>query len=114
MSTAPSNYSFGTQSVTVPTGVTLVSLLTNNDTNTHDISSAGIAMKGTNAEDFGLQTSPALAGNCVGMASLAPGGSCNLYVVFTTSRTGTEEAKIVTTDDANNSPQTVYLTGAGQ
>jgi hypothetical protein len=89
-------------------------VLTNNDTNTHNINNAGIAMKGTNAADFVLQTSPTLAGNCAGLASLAPGGSCNLYVVFTPSTTGTEEAKIAITDDANNSPQTVYLSGTGQ
>jgi hypothetical protein len=114
MSTAPSSYNFAPQSLSVPTAVTMVSTLTNNDTVTHNISSTGIAMKGTNAGDFALQTSSALAGNCAGMGSLAPGGSCNLYVVFTPTITGTEEAKIVVTDDANNSPQTVYLSGTGQ
>jgi hypothetical protein len=52
--------------------------------------------------------------NCYGMTSLAAGATCNLYVMFTPTTTGAESARIVVNDDANNSPQTVYLSGTGQ
>lgn len=42
--------------------------------------------------------------------------SCTITVTFTPSYGGgtSESAKIVINDNANNSPQTVYLTGTGQ
>jgi len=43
----------------------------------------------------------------------APGGSCTITVTFTPSYSNFESAKIVITDTANNSPQTVYLSGTG-
>jgi hypothetical protein len=47
---------------------------------------------------------------------LAGGGNCTLYVTFTPlALSGTKEtAKIVVNDNANNSPQTVFLKGLGQ
>jgi hypothetical protein len=35
-------------------------------------------------------------------------------VIFTPGDKGTRTAKVVITDGAGNSPQTVYLTGTGQ
>jgi len=43
----------------------------------------------------------------------APGTSCTITVTFTPSYSNFESAKIVFTDTANNSPQTVYLPGTG-
>jgi len=105
MSTAPSSYNFGTLPLTTSSGPTAVAVLSNNDTVSHNIS--GITLSG--ASDFTLVTG---TNSCM-TGSLAAGGSCTLYVNFTANYTGTESAKIAVTDNANNSPQTVYLTGTG-
>jgi hypothetical protein len=63
---------------------------------------------GTDAGDF-TQTN-----NCpVSPNTLAGGASCTITVIFTPGDVGTRTAKIVVNDDANNSPQTVYLSGTG-
>jgi hypothetical protein len=50
------------------------------------------------------------------VTSLAGGGNCTLYVTFTPSASvdTKETAKIVVNDNANNSPQTVFLKGLVQ
>jgi hypothetical protein len=50
------------------------------------------------------------------MTALAAGASCTFTVTFTPSASGgiKETAKIVVNDNANNSPQTVFLKGLGQ
>jgi hypothetical protein len=110
MSTAPSNYAFAVpQTKGTASASTLVSVLTNNDGLSHAINA--FSMLGANGGDFALQSG---VNSCLGMTSLAAGASCNLYVVFTPSTTGAESARIVINDDANNNPQTVYLSGTGQ
>jgi hypothetical protein len=112
MSAAPSNLTFAVQ-MHGTSSAPMVSTLTNNDGVTHNLSS--IAMQGTNAGYFALQPSgPSTPNSCVGLTSLAAGTSCNLYVIFAPSTAGPASARIVVNDDANNSPQTVYLTGTGQ
>jgi hypothetical protein len=116
MSTAPSDYFFVPETDTVPTASTLVAVLTNNDGVTHNIS--GLSVSGTNFGDFALQsgTQPAdtaMVPNCFGLTALAAGASCNLHIIFKPTIVGAETAKIVINDDANNSPQTVYLSGTG-
>ncbi|HEX5234993.1 MAG TPA: Ig-like domain repeat protein [Silvibacterium sp.] len=111
MSVAPSNYAFSApQTPGTPSGVTIVSVLTNNDGVTHLIK--GFSVLGAYAADFALQSGG--TNNCMGVTSLAAGASCNLNVIFTPSSTGAESARIVVNDDANNTPQTVYLTGSGE
>jgi hypothetical protein len=112
MSVSPSSLDFGSQSQGTTTAVPLTAVLTNNDSNSHNFPVMGTKIMGTNASDFTLVTTG--ANNCVGMTSLAAGANCTLYVTFTPSDVGTRTAKIVINDDANNSPQTVYLTGSGQ
>ena len=85
----------------------MTTVLTNNDSAPHTISS--LSVTGTEASDF-TQTN-----NCpISPATLASGYSCTITVTFTPSDVGTRTAKIVVNDDANNSPQTVYLSGTGQ
>ena len=93
-----------------------MAVLTNNDSMTHNFTVSGITILGTNAADYTLlpNGAPNTPNNCMGMSSLASGASCTLYVTFTPSDVGTRTAKIVINDDANNSPQTVYLTSTGQ
>jgi len=68
------------------------------------LSSIGIGVSGTNAGDF-------TAGAC--SASLNPGSSCVISVTFHPSAKGTRTASLVITDNAQNSPQKVTLSGSG-
>jgi len=102
---SPSSLDFGTQNQGSMSGP-LTAVLTNNDTGSYTISS--ISITGTNAADFS-QT------NTCGTlpATLASGASCTITATFTPGDVGTRTAKIVVADTAKNSPQTVYLAGAG-
>lgn len=112
MSVSPSSLDFGSQSQGTTTTIPLTAVLTNNDSYSHNFPVMGIKIMGTNASDFTLVSTG--ANNCLSMSSLASGANCTLYATFTPSDVGTRTAKIVINDDANNSPQTVYLTGTGQ
>jgi hypothetical protein len=106
MSVSPSSLIFVAQSQG-STSAPMMTVLTNNDSAAHTISS--ISPAGTNAANF-TQTN-----NCpISPNTLAGGTSCTITVTFTPSDVGTRTAKIVLNDDANNSPQTVYLSGTGQ
>ena len=108
MSVSPSSLDFGSQTQGT-TSTQMTAVLTNNDSAGHNIT--GISLSGTNAGDF-VQTN-----NCLQSPptspTLASGGNCTFTVTFTPGDIGTRTAKIVITSDANNSPQSVYLTGAG-
>jgi len=115
MSVSPSSLDFGTQNQGTTTATPLTAVLTNNDSNQHNFTGSGIQMMGTNAADFTLvPNGPGTLNNCLATSSLASGASCTLYATFTPGDVGTRTAKIVLNDDANNSPQTVYLSGTGQ
>ena len=103
MSVSPSSLAFSQQSQGT-TSVALTAVLTNNDSISHAIYS--ITTTGTNASDF------AATNTCP--ASLAAGTGCTITVTFTPSDVGTRTAKVVISDDAKNSPLTVYLSGTGQ
>jgi hypothetical protein len=77
--------------------------LTNNLNSALTISNIGFT--GTNSGDFS-QT------NTCG-SSVSAGGNCTISVSFTPSASGTRTAALSITDDAENSPQTVNLTGTG-
>jgi len=116
MSTAPSSYDFGSVMHGNTATATPSFVLTNNDSVPYTISS--IQMTGTYAGDFALAPNgaPNTPNNCLSVTSLAGGGNCTLYVTFTPlALSGTKEtAKIVVNDNANNSPQTVFLKGLVQ
>jgi len=115
MSVSPSSLDFGTQSQGTTTAIPMTAVLTNNDSNTHNFTGSGIQISGTNAADFTLvPNGPGTPNNCLPMSNLASGASCTLYATFTPADVGTRTAKIALNDDANNSPQTVYLSGTGQ
>jgi hypothetical protein len=76
--------------------------LTNSGTGTLSIGS--IAVSG----DFALVTSSKPCG-----ATLAAGKNCKIEVNYTPTATGTRTGAVTITDSANNSPQTVPLTGTG-
>jgi hypothetical protein len=108
VSASPSSLAFGPQAVNT-TSKQMTAALTNNYSSPFTIGS--ITVTGANASDFQVtDTCPR------GTNTFLSGGTCPIYVTFTpTYGSGTpESAKIVITDTANNSPQTVYLTGTGQ
>jgi hypothetical protein len=114
MSVSPSNLNFNPQTQGTTSAV-MTAVLTNNDSNPHNFVGSAIQIAGTNAADFTLvPNGPGTPNNCVSIANLASGASCTLYVTFTPSDVDSRTAKVVINDDANNSPQTVYLSGTGQ
>jgi hypothetical protein len=108
MSVSPSSVNFGAQKQGT-TSAAMTAVLTNNDSTSHTITS--ITITGTNASNFAF----AATNTCpVSSSTLAAGASCMIAVTFTPSDVGTRTAKIAVNDDANNTPQTVYLSGTGQ
>jgi hypothetical protein len=118
ISVSPSSVNFGTQNQGT-TSAAMTAVVTNNDSMNYNFTvpsgqTSPIYIGGANPSDFALlPNSLYTPNNCVGMASLASGASCTLYATFTPNESGTVTAKIVVNDGANNSPQTVYLSGAG-
>jgi hypothetical protein len=106
MSISPSSLTFSAQKQGT-TSAAMSAVLTNNDAISHTISS--VTITGTNAADF------APTNNCpISPNTLASGASCTVSVTFTPGDVGTRTAKVTVNDDANNSPQTLYLSGTGQ
>jgi len=106
VSAAPSSLDFSTQTVGQASTTQQV-VLTNNYSTALTISS--IVFTGGDMNDF-KETD-----NCSRMPSgFTSGSSCTILVTFTPSYANFESAKMVVTDTANNSPQTVYLSGTGQ
>ena len=103
VSIAPSTLTFASQAVGTTSAPQLVTL-TNGQSVTLNISNIGFT--GTNSGDFS-QT------NTCGSSVLA-GGNCTISVFFTPTASGARSATLNITDDAENSPQTVSLSGTGQ
>ena len=102
-SVSPSSLTFIPQSQGTTSGP-MLAVITNNDSISHTIYS--ITTTGTNASDFtSTNTCP---------ASLTSGAGCTITVTFRPSDVGTRTAKVVISEDAKNSPLTVYLSGTGQ
>jgi hypothetical protein len=91
--------SFGSQALNTSSTAKTVTLKNNQSValNLSSITSSG---------EFG-QTN-----NCV--TPIGSGASCTISVTFTPSAAGTQTGTLTVTDDANTSPQTVRLSGAGQ
>jgi hypothetical protein len=118
-SASPSSLNFGTLN-TGATSPVMTSTLMNNQSGTA-LTISSIAFGGTHPGDFAFVTGSQQAGvtNCMSaptqsISSLGAGASCTVYVTMTPTASGKRSAKVVFTDTANNSPQTVYLTGTGQ
>jgi hypothetical protein len=79
-------------------------VLTNNQSGPLTIS--GITITGSNPGEFSQTNS------CP--STLPGGGTCIIAVKFKPTAAGKRTAKIAVNDDANNSPQTVFLKGMGQ
>jgi hypothetical protein len=114
-SVSPSSLDFVSTTVG-STSSPMTAVLTNNMSGPLAISS--VQLTGTNMSDFALLTTG--VNSCLPLSalpvpgSLPSGASCTLYVTFMPSAIGKRTAKIVVNDNANNSPQTVFLKGTGQ
>jgi hypothetical protein len=64
-----------------------------------------IGITGTDSRDFAMTKSCG--------TSVAAGGSCDIFVTFRPSASGTRTAAVSITDDAPKSPQSLPLTGVG-
>ncbi len=100
---APTSGTFPAQSVGTPSAPRTV-MLKNNLLTALTIGS--ITFAGADPGDF-VQTN-----TCNG--SVAAKSICTISVTFTPTATGTRTATLTVTDSANNSPQTLALTGTGQ
>ncbi|MCX6376332.1 MAG: choice-of-anchor D domain-containing protein [Armatimonadetes bacterium] len=67
----------------------------------------GVSLTGANAGDFAIVDAPAPG------AVVDPDGSCAVSITFTPSAVGPRAATLTITDDAEDSPQIVPLTGVG-
>jgi hypothetical protein len=99
----PTSMTFAPQKVNTTSGAKVVTL-TNNLTTA--LTSISITFTGANPGDFG-QT------NTCG-ASLPAKSNCKISVTFTPTAKGPRTATVDVNDSANNSPQTVSLTGTGK
>jgi hypothetical protein len=104
VSLSPSSLSFGSQLVKSPSNPQTVTL-TNTGEGVLTFGSNGIAVTGTDAGDY-TQT------NTCG-TSVAVGATCTITVTFTPQTDGVRTAAVTFTDNANNSPQNLNLTGMG-
>ena len=102
VSLSPASLSFGNQAVGVPSS-SLTVTLTNSTGGTLTISA--ISITGTNSGDFSKTTTCG--------ATVAVGATCNISVTLTPSVVGSEVATLSITDNGNNSPQTLALSGTG-
>ncbi|MGD0125825.1 MAG: choice-of-anchor D domain-containing protein [Terriglobia bacterium] len=99
---APTLLTFGTQKSGTPSGQKVVTLTNNLAT---ALTVAGISFGGANPGDFSETD------NCVG--NVAAKSSCTIRVTFTPGATGSRAGTLQVADSANNSPQTIPLTGTG-
>jgi hypothetical protein len=67
---------------------------------------SNVALGGSNPQDFSA------ANTCNG-TPIAVNASCAINISFTPSATGSRSASITVTDDAPNSPQTLFVEGSG-
>src|ERR1035437_7421357 len=100
---SPTALNFGTQPVKTTTAAPTVTLTNNLST---AVTISGISFTGTDPGDFAQS-------NTCG-SSVAAKGKCTISVKFTPQATGTRTATLNVKDSANNSPQTVSLTGTGE
>jgi len=106
-SISPSSLNFGAVAVNA-TSNSMTAVLSNNQSGPLSITS--ISKSGSNVADF-TETD-----DCpISPATLAGGGgTCTLTITFKPGATGTRKAKFAVNDNANNTPQTVYVSGTGQ
>jgi N,N-dimethylformamidase beta subunit-like protein/HYDIN/CFA65/VesB family protein len=99
---SPTSLTYGNQVVST---TSTAQTITVTSSGTAPLSINSIGLTGTNRGDF------AQTNNCP--TTLAINASCNISVTFTPSAVGSRSASVTLTDNANNSPQNVGLSGTG-
>jgi len=98
---------FGSQTIGTSSGAQAITV--SNYSTTVPLAISSIKIHGTNAADFSIVSGTNPCG-----ASLAPGASCTISVVFTPSADGTRSASVVISDNGGATPQqAVALSGTG-
>lgn len=101
---SPASISFGDLVVGQTSSSRMVALKNNGSA---AITITGKPITGANASDF------AIVSNACG-ANLGANTTCDMYLTFSPSGTGTRTATLSIDDNASNSPQTVALSGTGE
>ena len=99
---SPNSLSFGNQVVGTTSPAQKIILSSNGNTN---LNLSPFTFTGANPTDF------AQTNNCP--PSMPPGTQCTINVTFTPTQTGARSATLNVNDDAEDSPQTVALSGTG-
>ena len=68
-----------------------------------------VGVTGTNPGDFAITNSS----TCTNNSTVAINGSCTIQVTFTPSGIGSRSASVNITDNASDSPETIFLLGSG-
>jgi|GEM_PF-3119048 len=98
----PATLAFGNQPVSVTSTALIVQV---QNTGIVPLSLSSATVTGPNAADF--------TATPIGCATVPPGGSCGVSVVFTPGAAAAETATLVLTGNADNSPVNVPLSGTG-
>jgi hypothetical protein len=101
---APSALSLGSITVGTPSPAQGVLLTSTGD---QGLSVNSISIGGANANEFSERD------NCQVPTVLQPTKSCTIFVMFTPTATGLQQATLTVTDNAPGSPQLVQLSGTG-
>jgi N-acetylneuraminic acid mutarotase len=101
---SPASHDFGSRDIDA--GASAAGVLTLSNNGSESFSLSAISLTGPGASQFLVQD------NGCG-ASLAPGASCDLSVVFDPSSTGAKTATLEIADSAPGSPHSATLTGTG-
>ncbi len=99
---SPTSLNFGNQNVNTSSSPQTITLVNKGSAN---LNTSSMNITGINAADF---TSDSECPNSLGINA-----SCTITVTFTPTATGTRTASLTLSDNAQNSPQNVTLTGTG-
>ncbi|TMM32111.1 choice-of-anchor D domain-containing protein [Polaribacter aestuariivivens] len=99
LSTLEEDYGYGE----IRKGTTVSKTFSLNAINGADVTISNIEITGVNASSFQLKSTTT--------ATVIPGSTTNIKVDFTDTTLGTKSASLIITSNAENSPQTVNLTG---
>jgi uncharacterized repeat protein (TIGR01451 family) len=101
----PSSLDFGSQPIGSVSSAKTVTL---SDNGTASINVTSVGISGANPGDFAISSDA-----CSGQTVAPSGGSCTVQLTFAPIATGARAATLSFNDDADDSPQTVALSGTG-
>lgn len=102
VSLSPTSLAFGNESIGTSSATQSITL---SNTGNGTLSIASISLAGASFGDFTESTTCG--------TTLAPGGACNINVVFVPTATGTRSASVSIADNGSGSPQAIPVSGTG-